>query len=168
MSIQSEITRLSGNVSDALNAIEAKGVTIPTGANSDDLADLIGQISGGGTGGTITQDQDGYLVLSPDGGGGGGGGGDFSTFDVEIVNNYSNDVLVQMAIAGEAEGFYFSNPFYPVPANTTVTVQGIAYKGECDAVITGVNFTVSPNTIEVSGETVFITDDCTITLTPHE
>ena len=27
---------------------------------------------GGGTGGTITQDQDGYLVLSPDGGGGGG------------------------------------------------------------------------------------------------
>lgn len=47
MSIQSEITRLSGNVSDALDAIEAKGVTIPTGANSDDLADLIGQISSG-------------------------------------------------------------------------------------------------------------------------
>lgn len=75
MSIQSEITRLSGNVSNALDAIEAKGVTIPTGANSDDLANLIGQISGGGGGGgSITQDQDGYLVLSPDGGGGGGGG----------------------------------------------------------------------------------------------
>ena len=67
MSIQSEITRLSGNVSDALDAIEAKGVTIPSGANSDDLADLIGQISGGGGTGTISQDQDGYLVLSPDG-----------------------------------------------------------------------------------------------------
>lgn len=47
MSIQSEITRLSGNVSDALDAIEAKGVTIPSGANSDDLANLIGQISTG-------------------------------------------------------------------------------------------------------------------------
>lgn len=48
MSIQSEITRISGNVSDALDAIEAKGVTIPSGSNSDDLADLIAQITGGG------------------------------------------------------------------------------------------------------------------------
>lgn len=64
MSIQSEINRISGNVSDALDAIEDKGVTIPSGANSDDLADLISQIeSGGGGGGSITQDQDGYLVL---------------------------------------------------------------------------------------------------------
>lgn len=47
MSIQSEITRISGNVSDALDAIEGKGVTIPTGSNSDDLATLIEQISGG-------------------------------------------------------------------------------------------------------------------------
>ena len=50
MSIQSEINRISGNVSDALDAIEAKGVTIPSGSNSDDLADLIGQITGGGGG----------------------------------------------------------------------------------------------------------------------
>ena len=42
MSIQSEITRISGNVSDALTAIGAKGVTVPSGATSDDLADLIG------------------------------------------------------------------------------------------------------------------------------
>lgn len=49
MSIQSEITRISENVSAALTAIEAKGVTIPSGANSDDLADLIAQISGGGS-----------------------------------------------------------------------------------------------------------------------
>lgn len=50
MSIQSEITRISGNVADALTAIAAKGVTVPQGANSDDLADLIGSIqTGGGT-----------------------------------------------------------------------------------------------------------------------
>lgn len=66
MSIQSEINRISGNVSDALDAIEDKGVTIPSGANSDDLADLIAQITGGGGVGGITQDQDGYLVLSSD------------------------------------------------------------------------------------------------------
>lgn len=49
MSIQSEITRLRSNISAALEAIAAKGVTVPEGANSDDLADLIAQISGGGS-----------------------------------------------------------------------------------------------------------------------
>lgn len=49
MSISSEITRISGNVTDALAAIAQKGVTVPSGSNSDDLATLIGQISSGGT-----------------------------------------------------------------------------------------------------------------------
>lgn len=48
MSISSEISRISGNVSSALTAISNKGVTVPSGSNSDDLATLIGQISGGG------------------------------------------------------------------------------------------------------------------------
>lgn len=48
MSIASEISRISGNVSDALDAISNKGVTVPSTATSDDLATLIGQISGGG------------------------------------------------------------------------------------------------------------------------
>ncbi len=48
MSIQSEINRIAGNVSDAFDAIELKGVTVPSTATSDDLATLIGQISGGG------------------------------------------------------------------------------------------------------------------------
>lgn len=46
MSISSEISRISGNISDALTAIAAKGVTVPAGSNSDDLADLIGSITG--------------------------------------------------------------------------------------------------------------------------
>lgn len=50
MSIQNEITRLSGNVSAALTAISNKGVTVPTGSNSDDLATLIAQIETGGGG----------------------------------------------------------------------------------------------------------------------
>lgn len=47
MSIQSEITRISGNVSSALSAIADKGVSVPSGANSDNLAALIGQLETG-------------------------------------------------------------------------------------------------------------------------
>lgn len=60
MSISSEITRISGNVSDALTAIGNKGVTVPSGANSDDLADLIAQIQTGG-GGTSVQTATGTV-----------------------------------------------------------------------------------------------------------
>lgn len=74
MSIQSEITRLRGNVSDALSAIADKGVTVPSGSNSDDLANLISQITGGGDV-NITQDANGYIVLDDASPGGGGGGG---------------------------------------------------------------------------------------------
>lgn len=44
MSISSQISRIAGNVSAALLKIASKGVTIPTGANSDNLADLIDEI----------------------------------------------------------------------------------------------------------------------------
>ena len=47
MSIASEISRLSQNVSDSLDAVAAKGVTVPSGSNSDDLAGLIAQITAG-------------------------------------------------------------------------------------------------------------------------
>lgn len=47
MSIQSEISRISGNVSSALSAISDKGVTVPAGSTSDDLADLIAAIPSG-------------------------------------------------------------------------------------------------------------------------
>lgn len=40
MSIQSEINRISGNVQDTISAIQATGVPIPSGANSDDLPAL--------------------------------------------------------------------------------------------------------------------------------
>ena len=54
--ISSEISRISGNVSAALTAISNKGVTVPSGSNSDDLADLIGQISTSGGDGVIITD----------------------------------------------------------------------------------------------------------------
>lgn len=47
MSIQTEINRISGNVRNALSAIANKGVSVSSGANSDDLATLIGQVETG-------------------------------------------------------------------------------------------------------------------------
>lgn len=46
MSIRSEITRIKNNVDSSLEAVAAKGVTVPSDANSDDLPQLIGAISG--------------------------------------------------------------------------------------------------------------------------
>lgn len=50
-----QIIRIRENVSAALTAIEAKGVTVPSGATSDDLADLIAQIQTGGGEGPATE-----------------------------------------------------------------------------------------------------------------
>lgn len=44
MSISSEISRIANNISDSLTAVAAKGVTVPAGSNSDDLAELIAEI----------------------------------------------------------------------------------------------------------------------------
>lgn len=60
MSIASEISRISQNVSDALTAIANKGVTVPSGSNSDDLATLIAQISGGSGGITVVETPDSH------------------------------------------------------------------------------------------------------------
>ena len=69
MSIQSEITRISGKVSDALSAVAAKGVTVPSGARVNELPGLIASITGSG-------------------GGGGGGGSSSDPIDpVEVYNN---------------------------------------------------------------------------------
>lgn len=69
MSVQSEINRISSNVTAALAAIADKGVTVPDGSNSDSLAALIAAIEAGGgeypvpwikgvSAGTITPSED--------------------------------------------------------------------------------------------------------------
>lgn len=50
MSIQSEIDRIAQNVSDSLDAVAAKGVTVPAGSTSDDLPSLIASIPTGSGG----------------------------------------------------------------------------------------------------------------------
>lgn len=59
MSIASEISRISQNVTDSLTAVAAKGVTVPTGSNSDDLPELIMAIpTGSGSAITVTDETD--------------------------------------------------------------------------------------------------------------
>ena len=48
MSVQTQINRISGNISSALAAIADKGVTVPSGSTSDALAELIASIEAGG------------------------------------------------------------------------------------------------------------------------
>ena len=57
MSIATDVSRIKGNITAALAAIVDKGVTVPTGSNSDALASLIASIEAGGAGfatGTLT------------------------------------------------------------------------------------------------------------------
>lgn len=60
MSIASEISRIQQNVSDSLSAVANKGVVVPAGSTSDDLPELIAQITSGSTGTKcIWTEQDG-------------------------------------------------------------------------------------------------------------
>ena len=64
MSIASEISRIQQNVSDSLAAVANKGVTVPLGSNSDDLAGLIAQIPNNGVSVVRTQDSHGGDIVT--------------------------------------------------------------------------------------------------------
>lgn len=58
MSIQSEITRITNKRDASFTAVEAKGVTVPSGSTIDDLPDLIAQIQQGGSAVVVTEEPD--------------------------------------------------------------------------------------------------------------
>lgn len=105
MSISSEITRISGNVSDALDAIEAKGVQIPTGANSDDLATLIASIPTGGGGMTVieTPDAHGGTIVTIT--------GEEISLQSKTVNPSTSQIIVQPDSGYTALSQVIVNPF---------------------------------------------------------
>lgn len=63
MSVQTEINRISGAVSDAKSAIAAKGVNVPETANVESLAALIDQIEAGSSG-TSENNCEAYHITS--------------------------------------------------------------------------------------------------------
>ena len=69
MSISSEITRITNNVQNTIDTIEATGVTVPEGANSDDLPGLAADLANekqdkltGTQGQVVGFDEDGNAV----------------------------------------------------------------------------------------------------------
>ena len=112
MSISSEISRISQNVSAALTAIANKGVTVPSGSNSDDLATLIGQIqTGGGGTGAVS------IVDTPDAAGG----------TVRTIT--AVDISDTTAVAGDvAQGKYFYTAQGVKTAGTASGGGGLEYE----------------------------------------
>lgn len=53
MSIATDVSRIKGNITAALNAIADKGVNVPAGSTSDALASLIASIEAGGGGAKV-------------------------------------------------------------------------------------------------------------------
>ena len=117
-----------------------------------------------GAGGSVTQDQDGYIVLPKTGGGGGGGSSDFSEATVTFINNTSG-VETYGAFIYEYEG---DTPTIMCEAysDDADTQRLILYKGN-----SMIHFKAqSGEVITVSGDAtkdgnyVYVTGDCTITI----
>ena len=70
MSIQSEISRISGNINAAFSALKARGATVPANATSDDLANAINSevvpVANGGTGATSAANARTNLGITPE------------------------------------------------------------------------------------------------------
>ncbi|PWM20335.1 MAG: hypothetical protein DBX49_00820, partial [Clostridia bacterium] len=70
MSIQSEINRISGNISAAFSVLKNRGATVPTNASSDDLVAAINSevvpVTNGGTGATSAANARTNLGITPE------------------------------------------------------------------------------------------------------
>lgn len=103
--------------------------------------------------------------------GGGGGSSDFSTAEVTIVNNYSSEFIIEIAVAMSEEGMNASlGTLTAERIDTGMVANVILYKGSAGAIITGFPLDAPP-TITTSGniqnmeDTAYlITGDCTITI----
>ncbi len=141
MSISNEITRISGNVSDALTAIGAKGVTVPSGANSDDLADLIAQIPSGGSSAWTKVAETTYTVNTTN-----TTAQTVATWATGHSEIWTSSKLVYVRIrdtAGKRNGYHYGTDqffFNPIPANgtsgTSTTVSGRIYTRYSDGLFT--------------------------------
>ena len=70
MSIQSEINRISGNISAAFSVLKNRGATVSTNASSDDLVAAINSevvpVTNGGTGATSAANARTNLGITPE------------------------------------------------------------------------------------------------------
>ena len=83
MSVADEISRLTSAKAAIKTSIEGKGVTVPSSAKLDDLADYIDDIQTGGGGSTLTPTAGDYPVVGD--GGLGGGGSNLTSTGVSVT-----------------------------------------------------------------------------------
>ena len=119
MSIQSEITRIAGAKSDIADAIEEKGVTVPSGSTIDDMAELILQISSG---------SDVTIIETPDSHGG-------TVLEITGGIDLSNDTvtaskLVSGYTAHDSSGTAITGTFAGVDVSSTTAVAGDVAEGK--------------------------------------
>lgn len=138
MSIESEITRLQGAKADLKDAIEAKGVTVPSSAKLDDYADYVEDIPTGG-GASLETKSASYTpselaisqTLTPSTGYDG-----FDKVNVSvgaISSNYvgstvprkdSTDLTASGATVTAPSGYYASNATKTIPSVSSADMYG--------------------------------------------
>lgn len=101
--------------------------------------------------------------------GGGGGGGDFTTAQVTLICNASDEVIVNIAMAVDAEP-----PFEPNPQTSAYITMGngdeytetaVLYKGYCSCSFAGASALSGEGDVTILDNwNAIITGDCTITI----
>ena len=113
--------------------------------------------------GHLTQDQDGFLVIPPDGSGGGGGGSsDFSTAEVTVTWTANTEFIINACGVGDT-GLYclaLGEGEYEVPLYST---GGMIFHTDDYDSLELVDITVTGDA-EVIYNEICITGDCTITI----
>jgi len=97
---------------------------------------------------------------------GGGGSSDFSTAEVTVVNQKNSDISFIMPVIMEAEDDYPATVLSTTTMLAHSTVHNVAplYKGEADATTDPGNTIAITGNATNEGEYIFITGDCTITI----
>lgn len=173
MSIQSEITRIAGNVSDSLDAVADKGVTVPSGSNSDDLAGLIALIpTASGEDGYVWQDAQGYVHLSDEQ----GTQPIMDSLTVSASGTYTpqsghaySSVTVPSGSATTPATSVTANPSISVNSSGLITATASATKSVTPTVSGGYVTSGTAGTVTVSGSnTSQLSTQGATTITPTE
>ena len=124
MSIQSEINRIQGNVQDTINVIQSTGVTVPSGANSDNLPGLATSLANekqdkltGTPGNFAGLDESGNLTDS------GKKASDFAAATHSHAGYAEVKIFTNVSVAASAWGNDSTYGAYPFAA--TITAAGV-------------------------------------------
>ena len=122
MSIATAISALQSASADIADAIEAKGVTVPSGSGYEDYATLIGNIQTGGGGATLVPTAGDYPVVSN--GGLGGGGSNLVSTGISVTIPVSGTYRLKWCAfrRSNSTSYSWSSQLYRKRNNTTSAI----------------------------------------------